>query len=83
MTAISLGGNRVKKPRPANSIISALPWIGPAILLILLVVVWPAIELIRISLTKITSAGALEGFLPAQAPLDCVRLEAHRAAKTL
>jgi ABC-type sugar transport system permease subunit len=57
-----LGGNRVKKRRPANSIISALPWIGPAILLILLVVVWPAIELIRISLTKISSAGALEGF---------------------
>ena len=57
-----MGGNRVKKRRPANSIISALPWIGPAILLILLVVVWPAIELIRISLTKISSAGALEGF---------------------
>ena len=52
----------MKKRRPANSVISALPWIGPAILLILLVVVWPAIELIRISLTKITSAGSLEGF---------------------
>ena len=62
MTAISMGANEVKKRRPANSILSALPWIGPAILLILLVVVWPAIELIRISLTKITSAGALEGF---------------------
>ena len=52
----------VKKRRPKNSILNALPWIGPAIALIIAVVVWPAIELIRISLTKITSAGALEGF---------------------
>ena len=62
MTAISLGAKKVKNRRPANSLVSALPWIGPAILLILLVVVWPAVELIRISLTKITSAGVLEGF---------------------
>ena len=53
---------KIKNRRPANSIINALPWIGPALLLIVLVVVWPAIELIRISLTKITSAGTLEGF---------------------
>ncbi|MDA2992909.1 MAG: sugar ABC transporter permease [Actinomycetota bacterium] len=62
MTSISLDVPKIKNRRPANSIINALPWIGPALLLIVLVVVWPAIELIRISLTKITSAGTLEGF---------------------
>ena len=62
MTSISLDAPKIKNRRPANSIINALPWIGPALLLIVLVVVWPAIELIRISLTKITSAGTLEGF---------------------
>ena len=62
MTVTSLGAVKVKNRRPTNSIVRALPWIGPALLLILLVVVWPAVELIRISLTKITSAGVLEGF---------------------
>ena len=62
MTATSIAAKKVKNRRPANSALSALPWIGPSLLLILLVVVWPAIELIRISLTKITSAGVLEGF---------------------
>jgi multiple sugar transport system permease protein len=62
LTATSIAAKKVKNRRPANSTISALPWIGPSLLLILLVVVWPAIELIRISLTKITSAGVLEGF---------------------
>lgn len=62
MTATSIAEKKVKTRRPANSALSALPWIGPSLLLILLVVVWPAIELIRISLTKITSAGVLEGF---------------------
>lgn len=62
MTATSIAAKKVKNRRSANSTISALPWIGPSLLLILLVVVWPAIELIRISLTKITSAGVLEGF---------------------
>ena len=68
MTALDVGakGAKVagvaKKRRPKNSILNALPWIGPALALIIAVVVWPAIELIKISLTKITSAGALEGF---------------------
>ena len=53
---------KTKKIRSKNSIISALPWIGPALLLIAGVVVWPAIELIRISFTKISPAGALSGF---------------------
>jgi multiple sugar transport system permease protein len=52
----------VSKHRSSKSFISALPWIGPAILLILGVVVWPAIELVKISFTKINSAGQLGGF---------------------
>ncbi len=59
MTSISLDAPKIKNRRPANSIINALPWIGPALLLIVLVVVWPAIELIRISLTFLTVDGKI------------------------
>jgi len=41
------------------SLVSALPWIGPALLLIVLVVIWPVIELVR---TDITIAGSLLDF---------------------
>lgn len=44
------------------SFLSALPWIGPAIILILLVVIWPVIELIRTSFTDISLAGSLLDF---------------------
>jgi len=44
------------------SFLSALPWIGPALILILLVVIWPVIELIRTSFTDITLAGSLLDF---------------------
>jgi multiple sugar transport system permease protein len=44
------------------SLVSALPWIGPALLLIILVVIWPVIELVRISFTDITIAGSLLDF---------------------
>lgn len=44
------------------SLLSALPWIGPALLLILLVVIWPVIELIRTSFTDISLAGSLLDF---------------------
>ena len=44
------------------SFLSALPWIGPALLLILLVVIWPVIELIRTSFTDISLAGSLLDF---------------------
>jgi ABC-type sugar transport system permease subunit len=43
-------------------LLSALPWIGPALLLILLVVIWPVIELIRTSFTDISLAGSLLDF---------------------
>jgi len=50
------------KHRSKNSFLSALPWIGPTILLIFGVVIWPAIELIKISFSKISQAGAIQGW---------------------
>jgi ABC-type sugar transport system permease subunit len=44
------------------SFLSSLPWIGPALVLILLVVIWPVVELIRLSFTDITLAGSLLDF---------------------
>lgn len=53
-----------KKLKVSHSVsfLSALPWIGPALILILLVVIWPVIELIRTSFTDITLAGSLLDF---------------------
>lgn len=39
-----------------------LPWIGPAVLLIFAVVLWPAVEMVRTSLTRISIAGVDKGF---------------------
>jgi multiple sugar transport system permease protein len=44
------------------SLTSALPWIAPAMILIALVVIWPVVELLRISFTDITIAGSLLDF---------------------
>jgi ABC-type sugar transport system permease subunit len=44
------------------SFVSSLPWIGPALVLIVLVVIWPVIELIRLSFTDISLAGSLLDF---------------------
>lgn len=38
-----------------------LPWIGPAVLLILVVVVWPIVELVRTSFLEISVAGFIRG----------------------
>lgn len=40
-----------------KSRLGALPWIGPAVILILVMVVWPAIEMIRTSLHEIDQTG--------------------------
>ena len=40
----------------------ALPWIGPAVVLILVMVVWPAIEMIRTSLHEIDQTGIAKGW---------------------
>jgi len=39
-----------------------LPWIGPALLLIIGVVLWPAFEMIRTSLMQISISGLAQGF---------------------
>ncbi|MFF8841943.1 carbohydrate ABC transporter permease [Streptomyces sp. NPDC015127] len=38
-----------------------LPWIGPAVLLIVLVVVWPVFEMVRTSFLRISSSGFVRG----------------------
>ncbi|MET9730259.1 sugar ABC transporter permease [Streptomyces sp. NPDC006458] len=38
-----------------------LPWIGPAVLLIVLVVLWPVYEMVRTSFLKISSSGFVRG----------------------
>lgn len=38
-----------------------LPWIGPAVLLILLVVVWPVVEMVRTSFLRISISGFVRG----------------------
>ena len=50
------------KVRHDVSLVSALPWIGPALILISLVVIWPVVELVRISFTDISAAGSLLDF---------------------
>jgi ABC-type sugar transport system permease subunit len=48
-------------PRRLPSL-GALPWIGPALLLILGVVLWPAVEMLRTSLQDISMSGISRGF---------------------
>jgi ABC-type sugar transport system permease subunit len=62
-----LKNSAAKRPKKLKvshnvSFLSALPWIGPALVLILLVVIWPVIELIRTSFTDISLAGSLLDF---------------------
>jgi len=62
-----LKNSAAKRPKKLKvshnvSFLSALPWIGPALLLILLVVIWPVIELIHTSFTDISLAGSLLDF---------------------
>ena len=40
----------------------ALPWIGPAILMIFVMVLWPAIEMIRTSFQNVNSTGKVVGW---------------------
>ena len=60
----SSAAKRPKKLKASHNVsfLSALPWVGPALVLILLVVIWPVIELIRTSFTDISLAGSLLDF---------------------
>jgi ABC-type sugar transport system permease subunit len=55
---------RTKKLKVSHNVsfLSSLPWIGPALFLILLVVIWPVIILVRTSFTDISLAGSLLDF---------------------
>ncbi len=55
---------RTKKLKVSQNIsfVSSLPWIGPALFLILLVVIWPVVILVRTSFTDISLAGSLLDF---------------------
>jgi ABC-type sugar transport system permease subunit len=44
-----------------RELLAALPWIGPAVVLISVVVLWPVVEMVRTSLLKISSSGLTLG----------------------
>jgi len=49
------------KSRSGLARLGPLPWIGPAVLLILVVVVWPVYEMVRTSFLKISTSGFVRG----------------------
>lgn len=53
-----------RRPRPARRLraLEPLLWLGPALVLILAVVVWPVVEMVRTSLMDISSTGLTRGF---------------------
>lgn len=55
---------RTKKLKISHNVsfLSSLPWIGPALLLIVLVVIWPVVILGKTSFTDISQAGSLLDF---------------------
>ncbi|MFI0479494.1 carbohydrate ABC transporter permease [Actinomadura sp. 9N215] len=49
-------------PRRAARALTPLLWLGPSLVLIFVVVVWPVIEMVRTSLQDITSSGVTVGY---------------------
>lgn len=49
------------KAQDEQSALRALPWIAPAVVMILVVVIWPAIGMIRSSFMKWSLAGSMKG----------------------
>ncbi|MGW7465434.1 carbohydrate ABC transporter permease [Streptomyces xantholiticus] len=52
---------RRRGPPPALGRLGPLPWIGPAVLLIVLVVLWPVYEMVRTSFLRISVSGFVRG----------------------
>ena len=46
----------------SKSRFGALPWIGPSIVMIAVMVIWPAIEMVRTSLHEIDPTGLAKGW---------------------
>jgi multiple sugar transport system permease protein len=55
------GRRIVSKRRRAARVLAPLVWIGPAIALICLVVIWPVVVMIRTSMQKVSSFGEING----------------------
>ena len=67
MATASLSASKLKRTKKLKvshnvSFASSLPWIGPALFLIVLVVIWPVVILVRTSFTDISLAGSLLDF---------------------
>ncbi|MED7948391.1 carbohydrate ABC transporter permease [Streptomyces sp. BE303] len=60
-TSSTSGSGRKGKGRGGLARLGPLPWIGPAVLLIVLVVLWPVYEMVRTSFLKISSSGFVRG----------------------
>ncbi|WP_327251074.1 carbohydrate ABC transporter permease [Streptomyces sp. NBC_01244] len=50
-----------RKGRGGLARLGPLPWVGPAVLLIVVVVLWPVYEMVRTSFLKISSSGFVRG----------------------
>lgn len=59
-TTVAPAGGAPRRRRRVN--LGPLPWIGPALLLIFAVVLWPAIEMVRASVLRIGMTGLTKGF---------------------
>ncbi|MEU6279256.1 sugar ABC transporter permease [Streptomyces sp. NPDC047028] len=61
-TSPARGARSAGTPRRSGfARLGPLPWIGPAVLLILLVVVWPVVEMVRTSFLRISISGFVRG----------------------
>ncbi|MFE0654441.1 carbohydrate ABC transporter permease [Streptomyces sp. NPDC059534] len=61
MSTTSSAARPSRKGRGGLARLGPLPWIGPAVLLIVLVVLWPVYEMVRTSFLKISSSGFVRG----------------------
>lgn len=55
-------GRRLGHARRGRSMLAPLLWVGPAVVLIGAVVIWPAVEMVRTSLLRISFSGTEKGF---------------------
>ncbi|GGT14610.1 ABC transporter permease [Streptomyces tanashiensis] len=57
----STASRPARKGRGGLARLGPLPWVGPAVLLIVVVVLWPVYEMVRTSFLKISSSGFVRG----------------------